>query len=329
MPVGHTPSLVVDLTQHRNPRLLRASQRLLSPSRQAPTLALRDMEGRAAEDLEGALQRATWVAIVGTRTCTGLGQEIAHMLGLALADAGMLVISGGAIGIDRASHEGAMRAGAATTFAILPAPLAELYPRQNHDLFDAMLDAGGMVGAETQVDSSNAPRPRGVHHGKARFLTRNAWIAALADAVVVIEAGDPSGSLYTANTAHRMGIPVAAFPWSVTHPSGTGCNHLIASGTARLVTSTQDVLAWLARPQTFTQARNGATRRPRSQQGILLSTDAQVIARELRAAPRNVEELVRTTSCDATRVLRALAELELHGQIENLGARYTWRDLLA
>lgn len=261
------------------------------------------LAGTALEGLwvAGALDglAAPSVAIVGTRAPSDEGRRRARRLAEALGRAGVAVVSGLALGIDGAAHEGALAAGA-PTIGVLGGGHGHFFPPRHRELGARIVAGGGAVVSPFAPDV--APKPW-------MFLARNAVIAALADAVVVVEAAARSGALNTAGHAGDRGIPVLAFPGDVDRPKAAGCNALIRDG-ATLVRDADDVLAALPghftlRPMPITgdaagRADDAATRR------VLAaladgSGDAASLADRLALPP--------------TELLPLLTELELDGRI--------------
>jgi DNA processing protein len=171
------------------------------------------------------------IGVVGARRATPGGQEIARELGYELARAGVTVISGLARGVDRAAHEGALAAGG-RTLAVLGSGLLEVYPPQHQALAERIARQGGGVLSELE------PRAQPSRHS---FPRRNRVIAALAQGLVVVEAGARSGALISADFALQCGREVMAVPGSILEPLSRGCNALIKDG-AHLVESADDVI---------------------------------------------------------------------------------------
>jgi DNA processing protein len=170
------------------------------------------------------------VAIVGSRRPTAYGLEMARSLGRGLGLAGLMVVSGMALGIDSAAHAGALEAGAPTV-AVLPGSPDRPYPPSKRPLHRSILLDGAAVsevGPDTRVR-------------RWMFLARNRIIAALAAMTVVVEAGEYSGALVTARRAQELWRPVGAVPGRVTSPQAAGPNGLLAEG-ACMVRGPQDVL---------------------------------------------------------------------------------------
>ncbi len=171
------------------------------------------------------------VAIVGTRRCSGAGLETARQLGRELAAAGVVVVSGLAIGVDGAAHEGALEAAAAPPMAVVGSGPDIVYPRRHRGLWQRVGEAGCLC----------TEAPLGAKPAAWRFPARNRLIAALADLVVVVESRVAGGSLLTVEQAIRRGVDVMAVPGSVRNPAADGANQLLVDGCAP-ARSADDVL---------------------------------------------------------------------------------------
>ncbi|MGH9088059.1 MAG: DNA-processing protein DprA, partial [Acidimicrobiales bacterium] len=189
------------------------------------------------------------VAVVGTRTPTRYGLGVAAQLGGELSAAGTAVVSGLALGIDGAAHEGAVAArvaaaadGAAPPVAVVAGGLDHAYPRRHALLWRRVAEAGAVL----------SEAPVGAADLGWRFPQRNRIIAALAHVVVVVECHATGGSLHTVRAATRRSVPVGAVPGSVRSPASNGTNDLLADG-CFVVRDATDVLVALG------LARAGAT----------------------------------------------------------------------
>lgn len=222
------------------------------------------------------------VSIVGARAATGRGRALTAELAGAVARAGGLVLSGGALGIDAAAHRGALEAGGITA-VVMGSGLGDLYPRQHRELFAAIAERGALL---SPFDPDTPPR-------RYTFVRRNRIIAALADLVVVTEADRASGSLYTARAALDYGRRLAAVPGS------PGCEALIAQGAVPVESGAELVAAargeLLAPPRQLPEA----------------GTDEAIVYWALGDAPRGSGDLASATGLDEIRVSRALVGLEL------------------
>jgi DNA processing protein len=183
-----------------------------------------------AGDLAG-LERPT-VAVVGCRAASEAGRARARSIARGLAEAGVCVISGLALGIDGSAHEGAL-AGGGPTIGVLGGGHRCFFPRRNRPLAQAMLAARGAVVSPYAPDAPALP---------FQFLHRNGLVAGLADALVVVEAAARSGAMNTATWASNCNIDVFAVPGDVDRAKAAGCNELIRQG-AVLVRDADDVLA--------------------------------------------------------------------------------------
>ncbi|MFM8971630.1 MAG: DNA-processing protein DprA [Actinomycetota bacterium] len=175
---------------------------------------------------------ASRVAVVGTRSATPMGLADARELGRFCARSGITLVSGLAIGIDAAAHEGALDAGGLTV-GVVATGLDVVYPRRHERLFARVRDAGLIVGEH----------PDGTPPAAWRFPIRNRIIAAIADVVVVVEAATRGGALHTARYAAQYGRDVLALPASRRNPVGNGTNRLLADGAVMLLDPTDLLVA--------------------------------------------------------------------------------------
>lgn len=244
--------------------------------------------------LEG-LDRA--IAIVGTRRATPAALRFTRALARALADEGWLIVSGGAEGVDREAHEGALDAPEGRTLAVLPTALASPYPTAHAALFAEIATRGARL---TEHTTRATTRP-------AHFLERNRIIAALSRAVVVVQAPWRSGALRTAADARTLGLPVLAVPWSPDEPEAAGSLELLASG-AHLCRNAQDVLRALGLAAPRTRARP-----PTRQLALTLDDDQRAVLALLDDAAIDRETLLSRTTIPAARAQAALAHLVIEG----------------
>jgi DNA processing protein len=186
------------------------------------------------EHVDDALKAAT-VAVVGARACSSYGAQVARRLGHDLAAAGVTVVSGLARGIDGEAHRGALDAGGRTV-AVLGCGIDRDYPAAHAELARHIADSGGIV-------SEYEP---GVEPAPWRFPARNRIIAALADAVVIVEARCRSGALITVDLAIEIGRPIYAVPGEITSNLSRGTNELLRRGHASLLRSAAELLDDLA-----------------------------------------------------------------------------------
>ncbi|MBI3304928.1 DNA-protecting protein DprA [Candidatus Parcubacteria bacterium] len=248
--------------------------------------------------VRGSLEalNAPCLAVVGTRTPSAYGKQVAPALVAALARAGITIVSGLAIGIDTLAHEAALEVGGRTV-AVLGSGVDEtsLYPPQNRMLARRIVAAGG--GVVSEFPDGTEPKP-------FHFPQRNRIIAGLSRGVLVIEAREKSGALITANFSLEENRDVFAVPGPITVPTSAGPNRLIAAG-AQAILSADDILdAWHLAELPLPTHMN----RP----------DAPLLA-HFPATPIHVDEIVRSSGLDVAEVNVELAKLELAGYIRNLG----------
>jgi len=256
------------------------------------------------------------VAMVGSRNATRTGLGKAQAFGKAFAQAGWAVISGLAEGIDGAAHDGALAARGAT-IAVLGCGPDEVYPKHHAGLKSQIVQQGGLVLSE--YPPGTAPQP-------AFFPRRNRIIAALADALLVVEAALRSGSLITARVASELGRPVGAIPGSIHSSQSKGCHAMIKKG-AMLVETAQELLdeasASLQEHKVSTlthllQEDNNdcpADLNCTDDNGSELDEELQRVLRLLGHDPLHADTLAEQVNLSSEDTLAALTELELMGLI--------------
>lgn len=173
------------------------------------------------------------VAIVGARGCSEYGSQLAKGFAELLSREGVQIISGMALGIDGAAHEGALKAGA-DTYGVLGCGVNICYPSANYRLYQKLLEHGGIL-SEFPLDTGPL---------KSNFPMRNRIISGLSDAILVVEAKEKSGSLITAELGLDQGKEIFAVPGRITDHLSTGCNRLIQQG-AQVAISPGDILEYL------------------------------------------------------------------------------------
>lgn len=240
-------------------------------------------------------------AIVGTRRCSGYGQEMAGQIAGDLASAGLTIISGMAQGIDAAAHWAALKAGK-RTIAVLGTGLDEksIYPQSNLKLAQKILETGGALISEY---------PPGTHGSAFTFPQRNRLIAGLSLGVLVVEGKTRSGSLITANWAKLQGRKIFAVPGPLTSLNSQGPHLLIKQG-AKLVETANDILEELNLPQR--EARREARGETKEEELIL-----KVLAKQ--ALP--IDKIIETTKLDPALVISTLTIMESRGVVKNLGGK--------
>ncbi len=248
------------------------------------------------------------ISIVGTRRATPIAKSATEDFATQLAKAGVTVISGLAMGIDAAAHEGAL-AGGGKTIAVLANPLDSVYPRQHANLAKQILAAGGALISEYPLGSETFP---------SRFLERNRIVSGLSPATLVVEAPEGSGSLVTANLALEQNREVFVVPGPISHENYFGSHKLIRAG-ARLVTSISEIfedLNW----QNETLPAEQLLNFPK----VNLASNERLIFDSLRGAgvALEVDRIREITKMSAPEVSRNLTFLQIKGLIRESGGRY-------
>ena len=250
------------------------------------------------------------IGVVGSRNATPQGIENARAFSKVLADSGFSVVSGLALGIDAAAHEGALRSDSRSgTIAVIGTGIDRVYPASNKKLAHLITGNGCIV----------SEFPLGTAATASNFPRRNRLIAGLGQACLVVEAAPASGSLITARLAGELGRDIFAIPGSIHAPQYKGCHALIKQG-AKLVESAQDILEEL---------------RPQSTVTDTISTSAQTaeihsrnplhapLLTALGHEPCTLDQLISRSGLTADAVLAMLTELSLDGVVTNLpGGRY-------
>jgi len=246
-----------------------------------------------AVSLDGSLDAAKTVAIVGTRNPLPAAARFATELSAAVVRSGAVVVSGGAVGIDACAHEGALSQGG-RTWVIAPTGHGHLYPKHHGPLFDRVVAAGGTL---------VWPFPIGTASHRSRFLQRNGVLVALADVLVVVQARIPSGALNAASWARRLGRPrwvVCPSPWESSDADFAGCQLERKLG-AQALTSVDYFLEAIGMPKT---AGPSAPPKPRN------PAETRVLA-SLDASPKHVDEVVVQCALPYPEVMTALLTLAL------------------
>jgi DNA processing protein len=247
------------------------------------------------------------VAVVGSRNATAYGMTAARQLSAELARLKFTVVSGMALGIDSAAHEGALGV-RGRTVAVLGSGLNQIYPAENRKLAERIA-AGGAVISEFPLDSGPD-----AHH----FPIRNRIISGMCCGTVVVEATRNSGSLITARLAAEQNREVFAVPGSVQSFKSMGTHTLIKQG-AKLVENAQDIVSelgqFLAAPGAAAAEPDGASRTEKRYD--LTAEEAQVV-RAIGPYPLHIDELVRRLAIDAGRLSGILLNLELKGAVQQL-----------
>jgi DNA processing protein len=272
---------------------------------------LRECTGApAALYVQGSVEAlaAAQLAMVGSRSPTAAGRATAREFAAWFARAGLTVTSGLAVGIDAASHEGAL-AGGGATIAVFATGLDRVYPAEHAALAQRIRAAGALV---SEFPPRTPPR-------RGHFPRRNRIIAGLSLGTLVVEAGRYSGSLITARLATECGREVFAIPGSIHSPLSRGCHQLIKTG-AKLVEEAADVLTELRFPVRKEQI---TSHEPQPRQPPELDKEYEMLLDALGFEPATIDVLVARTHLPGESVASMLLILELEGRVAALpGGRY-------
>ena len=249
------------------------------------------------------------IAVVGARMRTAYGSQVALELTKALGQNGIQVVSGLAKGIDRDAHQGALDGGG-DTYAVLGCGVNVCYPKENHFLYNKMIETGGVI-SEYPPDTPPAP---------GQFPARNRIIAALSQCVVVVEAKEKSGSLITADFAIEQGRDVYAVPGRISDSLSQGCNRLIKQGAGALI-SIEDFLSDLEVSTEINYTQMDFRKN-------LLEKDESLVYSLTDFRPIGVSTLVEKTGISISRLLEILEKLESIGLIKETFTNYYIRTLL-
>ena len=238
------------------------------------------------------------VSIVGTRDCTRYGLMIAKDIAAQCVTAGFVVVSGLAEGIDTAAHQGGKEA----TIAVLGNGIDVYYPAINKDLQDEISLQGLLI----------SEYPPTLHGGKTTFPQRNRIVAALAQAVIAVEADLHSGTLITVKMANALNRPVYAVPGNINCYASQGTNDLIAKGQAKMITSVSDLITAL----TGTIATKVTVKQKQ------ITMEQQNILNILKSDEVHFDDIVMESGLTVPQLSTLLTNMEMIGLIEKLPGNY-------
>ncbi len=260
--------------------------------------------------LEGDVERL-WpdaIAVVGSRNPTPQGLVNAREFAASFARAGLTVVSGLALGVDGAAHEGALQAapaGQLATIAVVGTGLDTVYPRRHLALWQRIAQAGLLV----------SEYPLGTPPLKENFPKRNRLISGLSQGTLVVEAALKSGSLITAGQALEQGREVFAIPGSIHSTQSRGCHALLKQG-AKLVETAEDVLEELPSSRGSSRPGNASTQSQPRETTLQPQEDDLLVA--MGFDPVSLDALVARTGSDAASLQARLMTLELQGELARL-----------
>ncbi|MEE9277964.1 MAG: DNA-processing protein DprA, partial [Dehalococcoidia bacterium] len=240
------------------------------------------------------------LAVVGTRRVSPYGRQVTQELTRGLAQNGVTVISGLARGVDALAHQAALDAGG-RTIAVFACGLDIVYPPEHTALARTIAERGALV----------SEQPLGIRPRADYFPRRNRILSGMTLGTLIIEAGEGSGALHTANWANEQNREVFAVPGRVTSPTSAGANALIQQGMAKLVTNVSDILEELNLQMVEQQIELAA---------VIPEDPTQAsVLRRLSAEPTHIDETVRAAGLPASTVSSTLAMLELKGLVRQVG----------
>lgn len=248
-------------------------------------------------------EKAPAVAMVGSRNCSEYGRMMARELSFELAKCGVNIISGLALGIDSEAHMGALMAGG-NTYGVLAGGVDKCYPFSNYNLYMDILKKGGVL----------SEYPPGTRTVPGMFPLRNRIVSGLSDMVVVVEAGNKSGSLITVNHALEQNRIVYALPGRICDKMSEGCNRLIGEG-AGIITSVECLLRELG----IQYVKEEKT----ENKNLLLATEEKMLySLLLDFVPRSLDTILEETKLSVSVVLNNLLRLELKGLIKEISKNF-------
>lgn len=246
------------------------------------------------------------IAVVGSRMASAYGMRMAKSISKDLAAAGVVVVSGMALGIDAAAHQGALEGGG-VTLAVLGSGIGKLYPPENRKLADEIAKNGAII-SEHPMDEDPFP---------GHFPRRNRIISGLSRGVLVVEAREKSGALITADAALAEGRDVYAVPGNVDSAKSAGTNKLLKQG-AKLVTCADDILEELGIHKTSAPS-------PVSSDVQLTEGESQLLS-FLDGEPLHVDELIEQSGFSAQAAVSTLSLMELKGVVKQLPGKHFIRN---
>lgn len=249
-------------------------------------------------DIESAMAQPR-LAIVGSRKVSAYGKSVTTKLARAVAEHGVTIVSGLALGVDGLAHQAALEAGG-KTIAVLPSGLDTIYPAAHYQLAQRILEQGGALISEYPLSSEPF---------KTNFVSRNRIVSGISDGVLITEAALKSGSLHTATFARKQGKTLMAVPGNITSELSAGTNNLIKAGRAIPVTEIRDILAAMGLKQHKKKAiQLGAT----DEETAILTLLIQGMS--------DASELLHHSQLDTLLFNQTLTMLEITGKIRPLGA---------
>ncbi len=249
------------------------------------------------------------IAMVGARNCSDYGRDVAALLGEQLAERGATVVTGLAAGIDSASAKGALNAGGSDcpVIGVLGCGIDVTYPQDNGKLYDAVIERGAIV---TEFLPKTPPMQQ-------NFPIRNRIMSGISRGVVVIEAGERSGTSITADCAREQGREVFAVPGRITDPMSVGTNRMITRGEAKPVTCAADILSEFT-DDAGDDVLNGAAKKVTF---TSLGSVGQEIYMALLQGEKDADELLEWIDCPAQELNATLTKMLFSEVVKQLPGR--------
>lgn len=242
------------------------------------------------------------VAIVGTRRISPYGRQVTREFAEELAEQGLVIISGLALGLDAQAHRSAL-AHDGLCIAVLPCSLQQIIPKTNRRLAQQILDSGGALVSE--YPEGEWPKPQ-------NFIARNRIVSGLADAVLIPEAGHKSGALYTANFAINQNKNVLVVPGNIYAPGSEGVHNLLKQGQAGAATMPKDVLDALGLRHRNTKPKDIKGR----------NANEQAVLDQMVEGIIEGERLMEKSGLEVSLFNQTLTMLEIRGLVKPLGANH-------
>lgn len=249
------------------------------------------------------------IAIVGARLCDHYGRKITRKIAGGLADHGITITSGMAIGVDSVSHRTSLERGSRTT-AVLGNGLDIVYPGENRDLYSSIPSKGCVI----------SEFPLGTSPESGNFPRRNRIISGISLGVVVIQASEKSGSLITASFASEQNREVFAVPGNIDSRLSAGTNKLLKNG-AKLVENADDVIEEIVHLSGLNKRQNTCSTHGNISLDVL-SREERKICELLRSGKLHVDEIAKKLNIDSSELLSVLLDLELKDVIEQTPGKY-------
>lgn len=246
------------------------------------------------------------LAVVGSRRMTTHARQTAEKLVSQIASRGITIVSGFMYGVDATAHKTAVETGG-RTIAVMPCGIDRVHPEYQIKLYNDILENNGLIISEYEGD---------VQPCYWTYPARNRIVAGLSKAVLVIEAGEKSGSLITANLGKKFGRKVFAVPGPLTSVLSLGTNGLIKRGNAEMVVNAEDILKY------FNVGVGSPNLKNEGEEISPLQTIEQRIVQFLQAEPIDIDNLARKINISVPEISKIISFMEIKGQIKKENNKY-------